>query len=68
MNYEELKDKLLEVKYATGMTVYYNKKYKKYTVKLHRNRRFTIEARGETLDECYEKILLKLEKERAGDV
>ena len=64
MNYEELRDKLLKVKYATGVSVYYNKKYERYTVKLHRNRRWTIEANGKTFDECYTKILMRLQKER----
>ena len=66
MNYEELRDKLLKVKHATGVSVYYSKKYREYTVKLHRNRRWTIEARGKTLDECYTTILMKLQKERGG--
>ena len=65
MEYDELKEKLLEIPYATGFSIYYSRKYNTYNVKLYRNRRRTVEAMlCTTFDECYDKIKKKLMEER----
>ena len=57
MNYEEFLKRVSQIRYVTGVTVYWNKKYKTFAVSLHRNRRETIRVMDcKNFNECIEKI------------
>lgn len=58
MNYDEFKNKLMRIPYATGFSVYYNKKYGTYSVYLYRHMKRTIKVSlCSNFDECYKKIM-----------
>lgn len=68
MKYEELKNLLMDISYATGFTVYYDNKYRTYDLQLYRNRRRTIRVSlCNSLDECYEKVKKRIEEVQGDD-